>query len=193
MPTQSTFGAAAVHAFRPGSTRSRLFGTGTYSAYTRNDDGWAIGGNAAGAGFYWPDRSLTNGKWYWEFVIGVDEIGYIGVTDSPTTLVTDGGNPSANAGMYPAGNDGWGEAAWGGVVHTGSASFAAGDTVGIALNMDSTPKKLQFYKNGVIDRYVTWANNITPLYPMFCFYGPAQILFGPGLTYAPPVGFSAYR
>lgn len=189
---QSTSAAASVHAFRPNNLRSKLFGTGTYAAYARNDDGWAVGGNAGGAGFYYANKPLTNGKWYWEVVVPVD-LSYLGVTDDPARNVTDGGNNTENAGIFPAGNNGWAKPGWGGVLTSGGASFAPGDIIGFALNMDSAPKKLQTYRNGVIDRYVTWTNAVSPLYPMFCTYDPMQILFGPGLAYAPPVGFSVYR
>lgn len=197
MPMQSTSAAAAVRAFRPGNNRARLLGTGAYSVYFKNFDGWLVGDNAAGAGFYWAAKRLTNGKWYWEYIIGSvgNDNNYIGVTDSPGTVAQDGGNgnaPKINAGFYTAGNDGWIGSTWGVFGNTGGTSLGNGDVAGIALDLDSNPKTLRMYKNGVLNRSISWTV-AKVVYPMFCVYAAGQICFGPGINYSPPVGYTVYK
>jgi hypothetical protein len=81
--------------------------------------------------------AVNSGKWYWE-VTGVT-VGYIvGIMDATS-------NPSADWGGVKGYYSGNGDKYLGNTASAYSSSFAAGDVIGCALNMDSGT--LVFYKN----------------------------------------------
>ena len=81
--------------------------------------------------------SVTSGKWYWE--IAVTTASYLGVIDNTYTK-TDNGWSSQVLAYQSSGNK------YNGLSTSYGASYASGDVIGIALDMDNGT--IAFYKNG---------------------------------------------
>lgn len=145
---------------------------------------------AEGAGTWYAVRAtkgMTRGKWFWE----------VTATDA-TSLVFGVANATADLAKY-VGEDayGWGYiAASGNKITGGSGSaygntIAAGDVVGVALDMDVGA--IYFYKNGTIQNSGTAAyTGLTgTLYPaVSCQSGTATANFGAiPFVYSVPAGY----
>ena len=147
----------------------------------------------ADTAYAWLDAPKTQGKWYWEAVLGAQYL-LAGITDDPTTAVSYGGYPSDNAGLYTSGGGQWVDGGWtgGSTGAWGGGAFSVGDVIGFALDLDSATKSLKFYRNGGYGAQVQWTSGPASLWPMFGFQSSPsiQINLGPsGCVYDPPDGY----
>lgn len=169
-------------------------GTGP-GTITANDAGYALSGFADTC-FAYLDAPKTQGKWYWEVVVGGIYV-LPGVADDVASPVSYGGHSSTNAGLYPTGSMArWVDGGWTGGSAGAPWSLAAAETndvLGLALDLDSATKTLSFYLNGVLGGVISWTGGPTTLWPMFAFqFGPStQVNLGPsGCVYDPPAGYA---
>lgn len=140
----------------------------------------------------------SSGKWYWEYTIttsAVNEYTVVGVGNSSQVLNDHVGNSTNGWGYYQTdGNKVYNDS-----LTSYGNSFATGDKVGVALNMDTG--KVWFSKNG------TWQNSGDPtagtgeafsgltgtIYPMISMIQHSTVVtanFGSSkFSYVPPSGF----
>jgi hypothetical protein len=85
--------------------------------------------------------SVTSGKWYWEILNSGTGLSYVGIMDSTITSATDT-SWSTQSRAYVSGGS-----KYNGSSSSYGSSWAAGDVIGFALDLDSN--SLTFYKNGV--------------------------------------------
>jgi len=94
--------------------------------------------------------AVNSGKWYAEATMGSITNVYIGIFGADGINPNMGGNwTSVGAILYKQNGDQY-SLPKGGSSSTTSygASFTSGDVIGIALDLDSSPKTITFYKNG---------------------------------------------
>ncbi len=130
------------------------------------------------------------GKWYWEYVVGVNIIGpLVGIANSSEVTSNFPGNSANSVGYYGSSGQKW-------VSGSGSAygaTFATGDVIGVALDMDAGT--LVFYKNNVSQG--TAATGLSGVQYAAAGQSGANAPtitanFGASaLVYAPPTGFAA--
>ena len=95
-----------------------------------------------------PTIGLTNGKWFWEAKLnsGNDANMFYGVAREGIDLDT---SPQNQTGVIVQKNDG--DRYVDGSYSAGAAeSIASGNTLGVALDLDSGTKTIKFYKNGTL-------------------------------------------
>lgn len=132
----------------------------------------------------------SSGKWYWETThTGANRV-VIGIGTATESLTSFPGSTDAN---------GWGYYTAGGIYNSGGfvgggtyAAFAAGDVIGIALDMDA--KTIRFYKNGVAQGSAALTGlPAGPMYPMVASEGAGYAItanFGAtAFANTPPAGF----
>lgn len=131
---------------------------------------------------------VSSGKWYWEVVAtGTSIDSLIGVCNSSASLTTFVGGDVNGWGYYPSGlkfTNG-GSAAYG-------ASYAIGDVIGVALDMDAGT--LIFYKNNT-SQGTAYTGLTGTLYanstPNNSTYTLDHNFGATALTYSPPAGYNA--
>jgi hypothetical protein len=131
---------------------------------------------------------LTSGKWSWELAIGTDSAGNVtvGIADALATLANFVGSDV----------HGWAYHANGQKYHTGvnvayGAAYAAGDIIGVALDIDAGT--LTFYKNNVSQgvAYSGLSGTLFPAMSLFNQSDAVTVNFGASaLAYPPPAGFT---
>ena len=107
---------------------------------------------------FFSDFAMTQGKWYAEFKVDVEDTTMIGISND-LNINQQGSTASAYNFIYKP--SGWGYFSTGVVYYTNSDtsssfgnSYTTGDIIGVALDLDNL--KLYFSKNG------TWQNSGVP-------------------------------
>ena len=99
---------------------------------------------------------MSSGKWYWEInAVDVNNLMQLGITPTKATGVGLTTNLSYhtdamvynNVGSKAIGTGGFGPSAATKTTTSYGASYTDGDIIGIALDLDSSPTTLTFYKN----------------------------------------------
>jgi hypothetical protein len=98
---------------------------------------------------------MSSGKWYWEVYIDVGGFTQTGITPTTNTAVISTTNLSYHTdamtyesnGNKAIGTGGTGTAPSGRTTTSYGASYTDGDIIGVALDLDSSPTTLTFYKN----------------------------------------------
>jgi hypothetical protein len=175
-----------------------LFSAKTYATWNPSDKGTNIslsGSNLIatlnGAGLVRSTIGKSSGKWYWEVSWNTSSASQIGtgVATASAGLNAYLGNDVSGYGYYGNAitrNNG-GTAAYG-------ASYATGDVIGVALDMDAGT--LTFYKNNV-SQGVAYSGLSGTFYPSVGATGAtsahtATVNFGAtAFTYSPPAGYNA--
>lgn len=147
--------------------------------------------NTAAWGLVRATKGLRRGKWFWEVTVGNAAQLMIGIANSSAALGPPGypgfdaygfGYYSVNGNEYSNGNSAYGN------------SYAAGDVIGVALDMDAGT--IKFYKNGTVQNSGTAAaTGLTGTYfpAIGCYdagYGMANFGAIP-FAYSVPDGYSA--
>jgi hypothetical protein len=128
------------------------------------------------------------GKWYWEASFSGTTSAVFGIGTSAHTLASFPGNGAAGRGYYGPN----GQKFVGNTPSAYGASYAAGDVVGVALDMDAGT--VEFFKNGV-SQGVAFTGLTGTFYAMAAVNtdnGSFTANFGAtAFTHAVPSGFSA--
>lgn len=144
---------------------------------------------SSGVGSVRATDSKSAGKWYWEILVINNASGNVIGVQSPTS----------NLGGYTGqDSEGWGYYHPGGVLHgsglNGSqSSYAPGDVIGCALDMDALT--LQFHRNGAPTGSLITGMTATIFASIGAGSGGVSVkanFGGTPFTYTPPSGFSAY-
>ena len=98
---------------------------------------------------------MSSGKWYWEVYINVGGFTQTGITPTTNTAVISSTNLSYHTdamtyesnGKKAIGTGGTGTAPTGRTASNYGATYTTGDIIGVALDLDSSPTTLTFYKN----------------------------------------------
>jgi hypothetical protein len=129
--------------------------------------------------------SFTTGKWYWEITNSGAGLSYIGIMDSTITSAIDTAWGS-QARAYVSGGS-----KFDGTSTSYGASYAAGDVIGFALDLDSNT--LTFYKNGTSQGVAFSSGLIGKEWKPFVYGSPGSgcsVNFGQRpFAYTAPSGF----
>ena len=114
-----------------------------------------VGGNLTAGFASGTDNLLTgtlgvsSGKWYWEFRINSGNVAMIGIADFGADQNSQRFNGAGGLYYYQDGGYLYGGLGKTSIVSTESygSGYTTGDIIGVALNMDSNPTTLVFYKN----------------------------------------------
>jgi len=92
---------------------------------------------------------VSSGKWYWEITVETNGVAMIGIADFGLDLNSQRFNGNGGLYYYQSGGNLYGGLGRTSVVSAQSygSSYTTGDTIGVALDMDSNPTTLVFYKN----------------------------------------------
>lgn len=194
MPVLGSYGAASVRAWGRGRQKSPMKTTGgAPGTVTPNARGYALAGFNVG-NFAYLDAPKTAGKWYWEYeytTLTGAQNHFTGITDNPAQPESIGGYNTKNAGIEAITSALWRDILWTASATPGFGTPSApGDVLGFALNMDAATKRLDVYRNGVLDGFITWTAGAPTLQPIFGFINSpgGQVVLG-FTTYTPPVGY----
>ena len=144
---------------------------------------------SSGVGLVRSTIGKSSGKWYWENVVGVTNVGpLVGVATSAESTSQYPGGGFLSVGYYGSN----GSAYKNGAIQATWAGYVAGDVIGIALDM--TVPSVTFYKNNVLQGTINIGGG-----PWFAASGNSgannptvTANFGAtALTYSPPAGFNA--
>ncbi len=116
-----------------------------------------------------------SGKYYFEFTIGSNYFGYVGISNNDKTKLV--GRNEDGRKYTEAGH-----------VSTPFTSFTPGDVIGVALNNNTT---LTFYKNGVAESTTVTVDSDQDYFPFANFYNATFILNAGQrpFAYTPPTGY----
>lgn len=164
---------------------------GNLTTTTTSGTGWVIVRSTV---------SVSSGKWYWEYHndSGAVYFGMEGIATSAANLASYGGSDAYGWSYYAAGGNKVNNASF----TAYGATYIAGDTIGVALDMDNG--KIYFSKNG------TWQNSGDPVAGTgYAFSGLSGSMFATvshngtyvtavtanfgssAFTYSPPTGYNS--
>ena len=135
--------------------------------------------------------SVSSGKWYWESTVNSSTTytnEYHGISDYNESPNTNLGTVSGYC--YGAGGDKY----TAGTNAAAGASYGAGDTIGMKLDLDSSTKTITYYKNGV-EQFSQTITTTGPWHPASnCYYNQAMPVFFTNFgqkpfKFPPPDGF----
>ena len=94
--------------------------------------------------------AANTGKWYCEFYVNAGSSGRnVGIVPTNSPKYNDGDYSQGGSGDYAITlNSGGSIYNNGSVTQTVASNMATGDIMGVAMNLDASPKTVQFYKNG---------------------------------------------
>lgn len=132
--------------------------------------------------------SKTAGKWYWEVTPqSAGSIWTISIATSAALLDT----------FIGANTDGYGYLQDGKLYHGSGpaygATFVANDVIGVALDLDASPRTVRFYKNGVAQpvQNIDLVGAVYPAATVNGYTAAATVNFGASaFAYTPPAGHS---
>lgn len=199
MPAMGIRGTASKRAYNPvrGYKKPTLTSVGgAPGTITNNAAGYAVtvaGVNPYDSSYY-PVRSKTTGKWYWECMYSGANQAFYGITDELTAQPTNAGYGSRGAGVHDSATVTWMNAGWFSrtLDPTWTGMGAALAIIGFALDLTSVTRTLKVYVNNVLRATLSWTGSGPPgaMYPYMCSYTDFQINFGRnGCTYTPPPGY----
>ena len=113
-------------------------------------DGNLTAGFASGTGnLLTGTLGVSSGKWYWEFTINSGTLAMIGIADFDADQNSQRFNGNGGLYYYQSGGTLYGGLGKTSIVSSESygSSYTSGDVIGVALDMDSNPTTLAFYKN----------------------------------------------
>ena len=113
-------------------------------------DGNLTAGFASGTGnLLTGTLGVSSGKWYWEFTVNSGNLAMIGIADFDADQNSQRFNGNGGLYYYQSGGNLYGGLGKTSIVSGESygSSYTSGDIIGVALDMDSNPTTLVFYKN----------------------------------------------